>query len=192
MFPKMSTTIGRRHVHRLATALALLGFVPAMAGCGLFAKATAPPDPFASGVLNAVAQGASAGSPTQTLALLARELGWEQEVAENAMLRTAIEGKHFEAQVEPFLMALFYKHGYSVLSKAGEGHEFSRDTVLRGPVGNVRFLVTSRRSIHVIFLGPTDNVQLIYPQDGEPPQVYALRPDGALAIRQSRSETYLR
>lgn len=192
MYPSVSTTIGRRGGHGLATLLALAGLVPALAACGLFAKAPPAPDPFAEGVLNAAAQRAPAASASQSLALLAREMGWEQEVSENGMLRKAIAGNAFQAQVEPFLMALFYKHGYSILSQAGEGHEFSRDTVLRGPASNVRFLVTTRRSIHVIFLGPTDNVQLIYPQDGEPPQVYALRPDGALAVRQSRLETYLR
>lgn len=205
----------RRRAARLRPAVRLLVAVLAAAlalgGCGLFSwfggdKPAAPageagqpaPDPqqaaqpFPEGMLNTVADRAPAGSPSQYLAQLAREFGWEKEVAENTLLRQAVESGNFAGKVEPFLLAMFFRHGYSVLPSVGEGHQFSRDTIVRGPVSNTRTLVTTRDRVRLVFLTPPQNLQIVYPQDGEQPQIFALGSQGIIAVRKSLLESYLR
>jgi len=151
----------------------------------------APKDPAATGVLKSIGALAPANSPTQFLARIADGLGWESQVAENDLLRKAVERHEFEPVVMPFLLALFYRNGFSVLPRIGEGHQFGRDTIVRGVSGTSRFLVTSREPLKLIFLGAVDNIQIVYPQDGQPPQVFTVSGTGVVAVRRSQLEQYL-
>ena len=91
----------------------------------------------------------------------------------------------------PFLLSLYYKHGYSILPRVGEGHQFGRDSIVRGVSGTSRLLVTSKEPLKLIFLGAVENVQIIYPQDGQPPQIFAVSSAGTIAVRKSQLEQYL-
>ncbi len=164
-----------------------------LAGCSLLgiSGASGGKDPFADGVLTAVGALAPPGSPTQYLAQIASNLGWEDQVQRNTLLRTAIEKREFNQVVQPFLLALFYKNGFSVLPTVGEGHQFGRDTIVRGAAGNLRLMVTTRDPIRIIFLGPVDNIQVVYPQDGKQPEVFSVSGTGLIAVRRSLLEQYL-
>jgi hypothetical protein len=166
-------------------------------GCSFFGKnATSAPgetpkDAFSDGMLKAIGAQAPANSPAQFLARIADDLGWESQVSQNAPLRSAVEHKEFEQVVMPFLLSLYYKNGFSVLPRVGEGNQFARNTIVRGVAGASRLLVTTREPLKLIFLGAVDNVQIIYPQDGLPPQVFAVNGAGTLAVRKSQLEQYL-
>jgi hypothetical protein len=176
----------------------MLGLTLMLAGCSLFSgddvlsETEEPPDPFAEGMLNAIGHMAPGNTPTQFLARIAQQLGWEGGLAGNTLLRIAVEEEEFAAKVEPFLYALFYKNGFSVLPQVGEGHQFSRDSLVRGPVGAGTFLVTTRQPVRIIFVKAASNVQIVYPQDGVQPQIFALDEQGVVAVRRSLLEHYLR
>ena len=150
-----------------------------------------PDDPFKAGMLKAVGHLAPAGSVTQYLATLADSMGWENEVKEDFLLRMAADEGTFNEKVEPMLLGLFFKHGFSILPTTGEAHEFSRDTIVRQAVSDTRFLVRNRETFRLIFLGPVNNVTIIYPKDGREPQVFTLDPNGKVALRQSLLDQYL-
>jgi hypothetical protein len=151
----------------------------------------APKDPYPDGVLKSAVNLAPPGSAAQFLALLADDFGWEEEINQDQMLRQAIAANAFQERVEPRLLGLFFKRGFSVLPSAGEGHEFSRDSVVRGPVAHRTFLVRAKGPVRIIFLDQADNVVLIYPKSGEPPQVFSRIQTSTVAVRESRSEQYL-
>jgi len=151
-----------------------------------------PNGPNAEGVLNRITELAEPGSVSQFLARLSAQFGWEDQVAQNPGLRKAVEEGQFEERVEPFLLGLFYKNGFSVLPMVGEGHQVNRDTVVRGAVGATRLLVTNREEVRIIFLSPVQGVQIVYHQDGKPPQVFAVNDQATVAVRQSLLKWYLR
>ena len=150
-----------------------------------------PKDDFSDGMLKAIGAQAPAGSATQFLARIADDFGWESQISQNAPLRKAVEKREFEQVVLPFLLSLYYKHGYSILPRVGEGHQFGRDSIVRGVAGTSRLLVTSKEPLKLIFLGAVENVQIIYPQDGQPPQIFAVVGTGTIAVRKSQLEQYL-
>lgn len=151
-----------------------------------------PPSVLPGGVLRNIATSAPPQTPAQYLALLADQFGWEPAVAQNEILAKAVEGGDMEGQVEPFLLGLFYRNGFAVLPQVGEGHEFSRDSVVRGPLGSARYLVTTRNPVRIILLAPTQNAEIVYPQDGEQPQVFSLDKASSVTVRTSRTAHYLR
>jgi hypothetical protein len=180
----------------LAAVCVLAGLM--LGGCSWFSKSPAPgaaagdaADPFADGVLRAVSALAPPGSVTQYLANIADQLGWESQLTQNTLLRQAILAGQFEQRVQPFLLSLFFRNGYTVLPTVGDGHQVSRDTVIRGIAGDNRLLVATRDAVRIIFLGPVQNVQVIYPQDGKEPQVFTID-KGVVAVRRSLSDQYLR
>lgn len=190
-------------------ALALLLAVALSGGCSLFggktpaapaagaagaapAEGQAPQEPGAAGVLAIIAQTAPPSSPTQLLAHLAAEFGWEEQVTANPLVKEAVQNKEFKERVEPFLLGLYYKNGFSVLPVVGEGHEFNRDTVVQGVLGSSRLLVTNRESVRIIFLRPVQNVEIVYHQDGIEPQVFSVSDQSVVAVRQSTAKYYLR
>lgn len=196
-----------RHGVRWGLAVVLLA---AQAGCGWFGGGE-PPDAgaplaqvesqgepadgaaaSADGVLASVAAQAPPGSASQHLAELAASFGWEEQVARDEPLKRAVAAGQFDERVEPHLLALFYRNGFSVLPLVGEGHQFNRDSVVRGAVSASRLLVTTREPVRIILLGMADNVQIVYPQDGTPPEVYAVQPDAVVAVRESLLGQYLR
>lgn len=191
---------------RAALPVALLVAVSlALGGCGIFGfffgddeagenlkQAEEPPDPFEEGMLKAIGHMAPGGSPSQYLSRIAEEMGWEGEVAGNTLLRIAVETKDFAGRVEPFLYALFYKNGFSVLPQVGEGHQFSRDSLVRGVVETGTFLVTTREQVRIIFVKEVGSVQIVYPQDGVQPQIFSLSEKGIIIVRRSLLERYLR
>jgi len=85
-----------------------------------------PQGPFSKGILQGVAHIAPVNTKAAVLAGIASQLGWENDVTQNTLLRDAAENGDFEEKVEPYLLTLFYKKGFSVLPSVGEGHEFSR------------------------------------------------------------------
>ena len=175
--------------------LLVLAAAGLLSGCGLFSFFFGDedaPDPFAGGILNAIGQLAPANSPSQFLAGIAGQLGLEEEVARNVLLKQAVEEKEFSRKVEPYLISLFYKAGYSILPSVGEGHQFSRHSLVRGEVGAAKFLVTTRDPIRLIFVKPVGNVQIVYPKDGSQPQIFALDEKSVIAVRGSLLNEYLR
>ena len=74
----------------------------------------------------------------------------------------------------------------------GEGHQFARDTLVRGNVGAAKFLVTTREKIRLIFVKPVANLQIVYPKDGIQPQIFALDDKGIISARGSLLNEYLR
>ena len=144
------------------------------------------------GVLGNIASKAPPKSPVHYLALLAEQFGWEQQVAQNTLLAEAVQEQAWDERVEPFMLGLFFSKGFSVLPAVGDGHEFSRDAVVNGPLSQVRLLVTTRRPIRIVLLHPATNVEIVYPQDGEQPQLFTLDPAGNVVVRQSRLAQYLR
>ena len=184
-----------------AAGLVVASLLLALGGCSLFTKsatptsgeaaAEPPKDAFSDGMLKAIGAQAPANSPAQFLARIADEFGWESQVSQNAPLRKAVERKEFDQVVLPFLLSLYYKHGFSVLPRVGEGNQFARDTIVRGVSGTSRLLVTSREPVKLIFLGAVDNVQIVYPQDGQPPQIFTVSGTGTVSVRKSQLEQYL-
>ena len=188
----------------------------ALAGCGLFGPGqtpaapstpagaesgagpggtepspNAPADPFGQGVLKAVVNEAPPGSPAQYLAVLADDFGWETEVNQDLLLRRAIAAQEFQERVEPRLLGLFFKRGFSVFPSVGEGHEFSRDTLVRGAVANRQFLVRAKGPVRIIFLEPADNIVIVYAKNAEQPQIFSRVQTSTVAVRESRSELHL-
>ena len=51
--------------------------------------------------------------------------------------------------------------------------------------------MTSREPLKLIFLGEVDNIQIVYPQDGQPPQIFTVSGTGIVAVRRSELEQYL-
>jgi hypothetical protein len=156
------------------------------------AEARQEQGPFAAGVLNVIAQQAPPGSATQLLARLAAEFGWEAQVAQNPLLKQAVQDEQFEERVEPVLLGLYYRNGFSVMPVVGEGHQFNRDTVVKGAIGSSRLLVTTRKPVRIIFLRPVQNVEIVYYQDGEEPQIFSVSDQAVVAVRQSLAKYYLR
>jgi hypothetical protein len=148
--------------------------------------------PFAGGVLNVIAQQAPPGSSTQVLARLALEFGWEEQVAQDPLLKQAVLAGKFEERVQPALLGLYYHNGFSILPMVGEGHQFNRDSIVKGAIGSSRLLVTTRNAVRIIFLQPVQNVEIVYYQDGEEPQVYSVSDQAVIAVRQSLAKYYLR
>ena len=188
----------RQHWIRIRWMLVVLLLSVALAGCGWFGKSTtpadAPPegeDPFAAGVLKVIVAKAPPSSPSQALASIADQLGWEPQLQQNTLLRQAILSGQFEQRVQPFLLSLFFRNGYTVLPVVGDGHQVNRDSIIRGVTGDNRILVSTRDSVRIIFLGPVRNVQVIYPQDGVEPQVFTME-GGVVAVRKSYSDQFLR
>jgi len=200
--------------HRAGAAArtgAVLLVLSLAAGCSLFGSNTSPalgpdgevlepgtepvagaaPDPFEPGVLKTVVSAAPAGSNSQYLAVLADEFGWEAEVNQDLILRRAVAAGAFPDRVEPRLLGLFFRQGFSVLPSVGEGHEFSRDTVVRGHVANRHFLVRAKRPVRIVFLEQADNIVIIYPKDSEQPLVFNRVESSSIAVRESRSNLYL-
>ena len=185
---------GRRRILRGQTVLTVLAALLLLSACSLFRGSGTPEekkDPFADGLLKSIGALAPANSPTQFLARIADDLGWESQIAQNAPLRKALENREYDQVVLPFLLSLYYRNGFSVLPRVGEGHQFGRDSIVRGVTGTSRLLVTSREPLKLIFLGPIENVQIIYPQDGQSPQVFTVSGTGVIAVRRSRLEQYL-
>lgn len=154
--------------------------------------AQAAQGPFAAGVLNTVAQRAPVGSATQLLARLAAEFGWEEQAGQNPLLKEAVLEEQFAERVEPILLGLYYRNGFSVLPIVGEGHQFNRDSVVRGAMGSSRLLVSTRDPVRIIFLQPVENVQIVYYQDGVQPQVFTVSDRAVVTVRQSLLKQYLR
>ena len=185
---------------RLALLIALV--VALAGGCGLFdffsddpktaEEEKAAKDPFTQGMLKAIANLAPPKSNSQYLAGIADQMGWEQALSRNKLLRKAVEEEEFEEKVEPYLISLFYRNGYSVMPQLGEGHQIARDTLVRGGVGTDRYLIMTREPVRIIFLGPVRGVQLIYPRDGTPPQVFTRDEQGTIAVRASLVKDQLR
>ncbi len=187
----------RRELRRaLVLYLLVWALAVALSGCSVwdffFGEDEPPPDPFANGMLNAIGQLAPGNSPSQFLAGIARQLGWEIELTGNTLLRNAVEEEQFKERVEPYLLSLFYKNGFSVLPTVGEGHQFARDSLVRGDVGAGKFLVTTRERVRLIFVRPLDNVQIVYPRDGTQPQIFTLDDKGVISVRSSLLKEYLR
>lgn len=147
--------------------------------------------PSEPGMLQMVALGAPPGSISQYLAELADELGWEADVRADPFLREAVDAGAYDERVEPRLLGLFFRKGFSVLPVVGEGHEFTRDTVIRGAVSNSRFLVKAAEPIRIIFLDRVDNIVIIYRKNGRQPQVFNRIAQGSVALRESRLDYYL-
>jgi hypothetical protein len=168
-----------------------------LGSCGWFggkaAAPDAPPpeDPFAQGMLRVILAKAPPGSVSQALAGIAEQLGWESQLQQNTLLKQAILSGQFDQRVQPFLLSLFFRNGYSVLPTVGEGHQVNRDTIIRGVGGDNRILVSTRDPVRIIFLTPVKNVQVIYPQDGTEPQVFTID-GGVVAVRKSYSDLFLR
>lgn len=156
------------------------------------AQAQQEQGPFAAGVLNVISQQAPPGSPTQLLAQLAAEFGWEPQVAQNPLLKQSVLDGRFAERVEPVLLGLYYRNGWSVLPMVGEGHQFNRDSIVQGAIASSRLLVTTRKSVRIIFLRPVQNVEIVYYQDGVEPQVFSVSPQSVVAVRQSLAKYYLR
>ena len=144
------------------------------------------------GLLDTIFDQAPPGSVAQYLARIAGQLGWEPQVAQNTLLKNAISDGAWEDKVEPMLLGLFYGNGFSVLPSVGENHQFGRDSIVRGAVKSTRLLVTNRHPIRIIFLRPVANLELVYHQDGEQPQVFALSSAAVIAVRRSQLAQYLR
>jgi len=185
------------HVFPLLLAVV---FAATVAGCGWFGKATTPDasgagaagdDPFADGVLRVIVSKAPPASASQALASIADQLGWESQLQQNGLLRQAILSGEFEQRVQPFLLSLFFRNGYSVLPTVGDGHQVNRDSIIRGVAGDNRILVSTRDAVRIIFLAPVKNVQVIYPQDGTEPQVFTVE-GGVVSVRKSFSDQFLR
>ncbi len=185
--------------------LAALALLALLAGCGaaedsLGGAEAAPPAAgeaeeaggLPEGVLGTVALEAPGGSPAQFLARLAAEFGWEEQVAQNAPLQRAVRERRYEDKVVPFLLALYYRNGFSVLPKVGEGHQFNRDTVVRGAVASSRLLVTTREPVRIIFIEPVQNVQIVHHQDATPPRVFSISDESVVSVRESLLKWYLR
>lgn len=184
--------VGRRRRSRRGAGLAWVVILAFLTSCSLFRGAPKESkDVFSDGMLKAIASLAPGNSPSQLLARIADDLGWESQVAQDAPLRKAVEKGDFERGVLPFLLALYYRNGFSVLPRVGEGHQFGRDSIVRGVVGTSRLLVTSRDPLKLIFLDAVDNVQVVYPQDGQSPQIFTLSGKGVIAVRRSQLEQYL-
>lgn len=149
-------------------------------------------DIFAAGMLKAIAGTAPSGSNSQYLAGIADQFGWEKSLARNKLLRIAVEEEEFKSRVEPYLISLFYRNGFSVLPRLGEGHQIARDTLVRGAVGTSRYLVMTREQVRIIFLGRVQGVQLIYPRDGTEPQIFTRDENGTIAVRASLVRDQLR
>jgi len=205
--PRASHASGMFMAHiRTFTQVGLLVLILGVGACSWFGSKPAPPvdaagqdkgqpkeeGPLAAGVLNVLAQKAPPGGSVQLLARLAEEFGWEQQVAQNPLLREKVLAGRIDQQVEPMLLGLYYKNGFTVLPVVGEGHEIARDTIVRGAVGSSRLLVTSRKTVRIIFLKPVQNVQLVYYQDGTEPQVFSVSDQAVVAVRQSLFKHYLR
>jgi len=182
-----------RFIVRFLLGVSLLSLL--LSGCSWFSSAEEPEvvkDPFAEGILKAIGHLAPPESTTQFLANIADTLGWENEVSKRSLLKIAVTEEEFSEKVEPFLLSLFYAKGFSVLPQIGEGHQFSRDTVVRGGLQDSKFLVTTREKVRIVFLTPVQNVQIIYPKDGTQPQVFAPNPKAVLTIRRSMLDQYIR
>lgn len=189
----------------LAAALLLL-----LAGCGWFSSGPDEPqsgqaakpegagevkeaaDPFGEGMLKAVRFFAPANSPSQFLASLAEQFGWEGELKQNTLLRNAVVQGQFAEKVEPYLISVFFKNGFSVLPLVGDGHEFSRDSIVRGGVADSTLKVINRQPVRIIFLTAVRNIQIIYRQDGTEPQVFSPKDGGTITVRKSLVSQYLR
>ncbi len=201
MISRRVSTPGLEPVHRralsaLAVIAALTLIVPA--GCSTigevwddFFGSEEEIDPFEEGLLSAAAFAAPPGSTSQYLAQLAKELEWEEDVTHDLLLREAVIEEKFSERVEPRLLGLFFRKGFSVLPILGEGHEFNRDTLVRGDLVNSRYLVRTKIPIRIIFLGLAENIVIIYPIDGVQPQVFNRTPASTVAVRESRLERYL-
>ncbi len=144
------------------------------------------------GLLRSIAELAPAGSTAQYLGQIADDLGWEVQVAQNTQLRAAVADEAFDERVEPALLSLYFRNGFSILPIVGNGHQFGRDTVVRGVIGSARLLVTTREPLRIIFLQPVQDVLVIYPIDGEQPQVFSLDSSAVINVRRSLLEHYLR
>ena len=196
----------------LRTVCGALLLAMALAGCGFFGSKQAPAapstpagaepggtepspdapaDPFGQGVLKTVVNEAPPGSAAQYLAVLADDFGWEAEVNQDILLRRAVAAQSFLERVEPRLLGLFFKQGFSVLPSVGEGHEFSRDSVVRGAVANRQFLVRAKGPVRIIFLEPADNIVIVYAKNAEQPQIFSRVQTSTVAVRESRSELHL-
>ena len=195
--------ISSQYITRWRTLLLIVLFGAVLSGCGWFSSSKPEgeeaqkaeekaKDPFAAGLLNAIAEIAPESSASRLLARIAAEAGWETQVAENVRLKKSIEDEQFEEQIQSYLLGLFYNNGYSVLPVVGEGHQFSRNTIVRGAVSKTRLLVTNRKLVNIIFLGPVQDIQVVYHQDGEQPKVFTLDKKAVITIRQSLLEYYLR
>lgn len=174
---------------RLA-ALCLLGAV-LLAGCSIFGGEEPAEGEDAPPLLAAIAETAPTGGATAYLAELAEAFGWEEQVTQNARLRRLTEEEAWGA-VHAALLGLYYRNGFSILPAVGEGHQFARDTVVRSPLSETRLLVTQREPVRLIFLEPPQNVEIVYHQDGEPPEVFTMGEDGVITVRRSILEQYLR
>ena len=163
-----------------------------VSGCGIFSgEDVEPPDPFANGVLNTTAHRAPPNSTVQFLARMADQLGWEVDVAQDLLLRESVEEEHFQEKVQPRLLGLFFKNGFSVLPRLGEGHEFTHDTLVQGDVAHSRYLVKTREKIRIIFIGMAENIVIVYPKDGKQPQVFNRNPDSTVALRASKFDRFI-
>lgn len=185
----------RGAIHGFAPALLAVMLILPMGGCSLFGfgdDETQEEDIFAAGMLKAIAGTAPRGSNSQYLAGIADQFGWEKSLARNKLLRTAVEEEEFKSRVEPYLISLFYRNGFSVLPRLGEGHQISRDTLVRGAAGTSRYLVMTREQVRIIFLGKVEGVQLIYPRDGTEPQIFSRDEKGTIAVRASLVKDQMR
>jgi hypothetical protein len=190
----------RRGLHALLLCALIFAVMLNMGGCSIYdyvfgddaEQTEEPSDPFAEGMLKAIGATAPGSSSSQLLARIADQFGWEQKVSRNTLLRIAVEEEQFNEKVEPYLLALFYRNGFSVLPQVGQGHQFARDTLVRSAVPAGRFLVTTRELVRIIFLRPVDNVQVVYPRDGTQPLIFTLNEKGVIAVRESLLKEYLR
>jgi hypothetical protein len=46
--------------------------------------------------------------------------------------------------------------------------------------------------VRIIFLRPVQNVEIVYYQDGEEPQIFSVSDQAVVAVRQSLAKYYLR
>lgn len=190
----------RRGPRALLLCALIFTAVPTMGGCSVYdyifggdaEQTEEPADPFAEGMLKAIGAMAPGRSSSQLLARIADAFGWERNLSRNTLLRIAVEEEQFSEKVEPYLLALFYRNGFSVLPQVGQGHQFARDTLVRSAVPAGRFLVTTRELVRIIFMRQVDNVQLVYPRDGTQPQIFTLNEKGVIAVRESLLKEYLR
>lgn len=144
------------------------------------------------GVLANINGQAPPNSAAHFLATLAEQFGWEADVTQNTMLAEAIIAQAWVERVEPFMLGLFFRKGFSVLPTVGDGHEFSRDSIVKGPLSQTRYFVTTRAPIRIILLRPANSIVIIYPQDGEQPQLFVMDANSNITVRQSRLAQYLR
>jgi len=144
------------------------------------------------GMLDTIFAKAPPGSTTKFLAQVAAQLGWEEQVAQHTLFKKAVDSEDWEEQVEPFLLGLFFQNGFSVLPTVGENHQFARDSVVRGAVQASRLLVTNRESVRIIFLKPVQNLELVYYQDGQQPQIFTVDENAVISVRRSMLQQYLR